>query len=259
MKDSVNANVQITLYGKPVELNISLSAEPVKPMRMLPVLQNITNKFVDTAIEAFLGDEEISCKAGCGACCRQPVPLAEIEVYQIAELVEELPEPRRTMIKQKFADACQKLEKIDWFNRLENIFNSSSSTKAVEIQDLALEYFAQNIACPFLEAESCSIHQNRPLSCREFLVTSPAENCQNPSPENIKHVEMKFKVSSIVRRLWKTTNLPNKDVVTMIYALEWAKKHPDKFGKKRGDEWLREFFNFFNKGEREKVNSESKA
>lgn len=250
MKDTVNANIQITLYGKPVELNLFLPAKPVKPTRMLPVLQKITNKFVDTAIEAFVAEnEEISCKAGCGACCRQPVPLAEVEVYQIAKLVEDLPEPRRTKIKKKFAEACRQLENIDWSKRMDEALSSSLSTKADEVLKLALEYFAQNIACPFLEEESCSIHQNRPLSCREFLVTSPAENCQNPSPENIKHVEMKFKVSNVVRRLWKTKNLPNNDFIPMIYALEWAKKNPEKFGKKRGDEWLREFLNYFGKGE----------
>lgn len=249
MKEPVNANIQINLYGKPVELNLTLPADEVKPSRMLPVLQKITNQFVDTAVEVFVGEnEEISCKAGCGACCRQPVPLAEIEVYQIAQLVENMPEMRRTKIKQKFADACEKLAKINWFERLENIFDSDSSGKSDEIQKLALEYFAQNIACPFLEEESCSIHQDRPLSCREFLVTSPAENCQNPSPENIKHVDLKFKVSNIVRRLWKTQNLPNKDVVTMIYALEWAEKYSDEFDKKRGDEWIRDFFNYLGKG-----------
>ena len=184
-------------------------------------------------------------------CCRQAIPLAEIEVYQIAKLVEDLPEPRRTRIKQKFAEACQQLEKIDWLARLEKVFGSSATAKKEEIQNLALEYFAQNVACPFLEDESCSIYQNRPLSCREFLVTSPAENCRNPSPENIRHVEMKFKVTNVVQKLWKTKNLPNADVVTMIYALEWSKKHPDKFGKKRGDEWLREFLNYFSKGDGE--------
>jgi 5'(3')-deoxyribonucleotidase len=30
----------------------------------------------------------------------------------------------------------------------------------------------------------------------------------------------------------------------MIYALEWAKKHPNKFSKKLGKKWLTEFFNY---------------
>jgi Fe-S-cluster containining protein len=246
MKDSVNANIQLNLYGKPLELNLALPANPVKPTRMLPVLQTITNQFVDRAVESFMGEgEEISCKAGCGACCRQPVPLAEIEVYQIAKLVEDLPEPHRTQVKKKFTDACEQLKSLDWFERLENIFIQSLPSKKEEIRKMALEYFAQNISCPFLEAESCSIHQNRPLSCREFLVTSPAENCQNPAPENIRHVDLKFKISDLVRDLWKTENLPNTSFVTMIYALEWAEKHPDKFAEKMGGDWLGEFFGSF--------------
>lgn len=249
MKETVNANIQLNLYGKPVELNLSLPAEPVKPLRMLPVLQQITNKFVDTAIEAFMAaDEEISCQAGCGACCRQPVPLSEPEVFQIAELVENLPELRRTAVKQKFADACQQLEKIDWFGRLDKVFTESSASKKEAIRNLALEYFTQQIACPFLENESCSIHPDRPLSCREFLVTSPAENCSHPTPENIKHVELKFKVSDIVRQFWKTENLPHASFVTMIYALEWVRQHSDKFSEKTGGDWLGEFFGQLQKG-----------
>lgn len=248
MKNSVAAKINLTLYGKPVELNLSLPTKPVKPTRMLPVLHKMTDKFVDTAVEVFVEESEpISCRAGCAACCRQPVPLAEFETYQLAELVEELPEPRRTIVKQRFAEAVGKLEKIDWFNRVEKILNAPDSKE--KVAKLGLEYIYQNIACPFLENESCSIYQNRPLVCREFLVTSPAENCQNPSPENIKVVDLKFKVSEIVRSLWKTRNLPTANFVTMIYALEWAKKNPDKFGKKRGEEWLGEFFKYLSKGD----------
>jgi hypothetical protein len=38
------------------------------------------------------------------------------------------------------------------------------------------------VACPFLEDEACSIHADRPLSCREYLVTSPPELCAALSP-----------------------------------------------------------------------------
>lgn len=248
MKNSVTANINLTLYGKPVALNLSFPDKLVKPRRMLPVLQKITNKFVETAVDAFVGEnEKISCQAGCGACCYQPIPLAEFESYQLAEVVEELPESRRAAVKQRFAEALEKLKQIDWFNRLEAVLNQPDSKE--EVRKLALEYFAEKIPCPFLEQESCTIYLHRPLACREYLVTSPAENCQAPTPENIKQVDLKFKVSEVVRSLWKTENLPNTNFVTMIYALEWTKKHSDKFGKKRGEEWLGEFFNRLSKGE----------
>ena len=51
---------------------------------------------------------------------------------------------------------------------------------AEERTELAYEYFKHGIACPFLEDESCSIHPDRPMACREYLVSSPAENCRAP-------------------------------------------------------------------------------
>ena len=99
----------------------------------------------------------------------------------------------------------------------------------------------------FLEDESCSIHQHRPLACREYLVTSPAENCQNPTPENIELIDLKLKISEIVRQIWKTESSPNHNFVTMVYALEWVEKNPDKFDRKPGGEWLKEFFEYLRK------------
>ena len=246
MKNKTSAKINFTLYGKPITLNLSVPTKSVTLVNMLPVLHEIDNRFIATAVEVFVGENEtISCKAGCGACCRQLVPLAEFEAYQIAILVEQLPEPRRTTVKKKFAAAGEKLQKITWFKRLADILENASSQE--EVQKHALEYFYQNIPCPFLEAESCSIHLQRPLACREYLVTSPAENCQNPTIENIKHVELKFQVSKIVRQLWKTKNITVSDSVPMIYALEWVKKHPNKFSKKRGEAWLTEFLKYFSK------------
>ena len=62
---------------------MTVPAKPVKPMRMLPIFQAMASSFVDTSIEEIEAQgKKISCKAGCGACCRQAVPLAEIEAYQ---------------------------------------------------------------------------------------------------------------------------------------------------------------------------------
>ena len=54
--------------------------------------------------------------------------------------------------------------------------------------------------CPFLEEESCSIHPDRPLVCREYLVTSPAELCAGPTQEGVTPVAVP-KVSPAARGL----------------------------------------------------------
>ncbi|BBL57368.1 YkgJ family cysteine cluster protein [Methylomonas koyamae] len=246
MAQKVPAQVNLTLYGKPLELKFAVPADKVTPLGVLPALQQIDNQFVDTAVEAFVDrDRPISCRAGCGACCRQVVPLAEFEAYHIAAVVERLPEPRRSAVKQRFADGCAQLDRIGWLAQLQQQLQQGTTHDAV--QSHALDYFRQNIACPFLEDESCSIHPERPLACREYLVTSPAEHCREPAPDTVEHIELKFQVSRLVRKLWHTGHITQPDSVPMIYALQWVKTHPNQFPKKRGPEWMQEFFAYLGK------------
>src|SRR4029077_10602687 len=67
-------------------------------------------------------------------------------------------------------------------------------------RELSVSYFAQGIPCPFLEDESCSIHPERPLVCREYLVTSPAELCAGATQEGVTPVAVP-KVSMAARGL----------------------------------------------------------
>src|SRR5262249_12310432 len=104
--DWVTGKVSLTIEGKPLEMQMTVPAKPVKPHRMLPIFQQMANAFVDMSVEAVEAEgKQISCKAGCGACCRQPVPIAETEIYQIAELVEAMEEPRPSETQKTFAAA----------------------------------------------------------------------------------------------------------------------------------------------------------
>ena len=56
-------------------------------------------------------------------------------------------------------------------------------------------WFGLGVACPFLEDESCGIHENRPLVCREYQVTSPSAVCSRLYREPVERVEMTVRVS----------------------------------------------------------------
>lgn len=243
----VTGNVAVTIDGIPLQMEMTVPAKPVKPQRMLPVFQQMANSLVDISVNAIESvGQKISCKAGCGACCRQPVPIAEAEVYQIAELVEAMPDPRRTEIKKKFADAVAHFKSIDWFDRLNEHFAAAKPATDEEgfkkAIDVVLEYFREGIPCPFLENESCSIHLSRPIACREYLVTSPAENCSKPTAQTVDVVDLLIKPSRTVKAIANTGKLRGAGYLTLIRALELAEAVPEDFVEKTGERWMADFF-----------------
>ena len=261
----VSGKIGFEVNGVPLEFEVTVPATPVKPQRMLPVFQQLANAFADGAEEATASEgRPISCKAGCGACCRQPVPITETEVYHLAELVENFEEPRRSEVKRRFRAAAAHFDSTGWYERFADHVGRASGMSVEEgfPEGAALirEYFAAGIACPFLEEESCSIHPDRPVACREYLVTSPAENCSALSPTNIARVDLALKPSKGLQKLGSTGDFDALGFPVLSRALELAERFPEHFDSKPGPEWLKDFFDAALKGnDREPERSESAA
>jgi Fe-S-cluster containining protein len=105
-----------------------------------------------------------------------------------------------------------------------------------------MEYFYENIPCPFLEEGSCSIHPDRPLACREYLVTTPAEHCSQPTAETVKVMNLLVKPSTSLRAVGRTRNSADLAMLPLIRALEFTEKHPEAFEEKTGERWAADFF-----------------
>lgn len=243
----VEGEIKFTLHGEPVEMKMTVPANPVKPTRMLPVFQQMTNSFVEMGEKAVEAEgKKISCQKGCGACCRQPVPLAEIEAYQIAELVENLPEPRKSEIKRRFAEGAKHFHDNQWFEKMERYAELTMG----ERKEIVMSYFHEQIPCPFLEDESCSIHPDRPTGCREYLVTSPAENCKAPTAETIRLIPIPLKPSETLRYVGHSVRMMKGiNFVPLMRALEWAEIYPENMPEKPGPEWMGDFFTLLTKKE----------
>ena len=242
----ISGQITLELNGFPLEMNLTIPAKPVKPQRMLPIFQQMTNSFVDMGVSAAESSgQAVSCQKGCGACCSQAVPIAEIEAYQIAALVENLPEPRRTEVRDKFEKAFAHFAEVGWFEKL----SEAAGQTPAEQQKVVLDYFSENIACPFLVEGSCSIHQDRPLSCREYLVTSPAENCSKPSAEGIKMVDLPVKPSLTLMKVGQKRQITGVNFIPLIMSLKWVEMNDDNFEEKTGEQWMEDFFRLLTKNE----------
>ena len=216
------ARIELRVGGNKLSARVQVPDESIRPVDLLPVLHELNDALVGAALEhAESKGRRLSCRAGCGACCRQIVPISEAEARYLADLIAAMPEDQRLRVTERFSRAIEALAAAGMLQRL---LPEPPATQE-ERHRLGLDYFQLAVACPFLEEESCSIHSHRPASCREYLVTSPAENCSSPRPDNIDMVDLPAKVSVVLYRFGDGRGEQPARWMPLPLLLEWAAQH----------------------------------
>jgi Fe-S-cluster containining protein len=218
---SSTATLRLTVGALQIAHPITVPDAAVPAGDVVPALQGLVNAVV-AAAEA---GKAISCRKGCGACCRQLVPISRSEGERLLDLVEAMPRERRGEIKRRFAAAEAILGPAG--------FGAPSGKTD---RELSTSYFALGVPCPFLEEESCSIHAERPLVCREYLVTSPADLCAGPLQEGVTPVPVP-KFSLAARRLQDDKD----EWFPLALLMAWGRNRPGNNKRRTGPEWVQRF------------------
>ena len=200
---------------------ITVPSGRVAAVEVVPALQGLVNAVVAAAESG----QAISCRKGCGACCRQLVPVSRSEGERLLGVIEGLPAERRAHLAERFAAAEAAI-----------VAGGLAERGDRTDRDLSAAYFALGVPCPFLEDESCSIHPERPLVCREYLVTSPAELCAGPRQEGVTPVPVP-KVSLAARGLQEDGD----DWFPLALLMRWARTRPRNGARRTGPEWVQRF------------------
>lgn len=212
--DFVNATMELRIGGVPMQLPVSVPRAAVPLEAVLPNFHRLADAVADIGTAAVLRTgASISCRKGCGACCRQPVPVSIAEARALAALVDAMPEPRQRAVRARFAAAKAQLDANGVLARM-------AASAEAELDTAGGEYFRAGVACPFLEDEACSIHKERPVACREYLVTSPAELCRNPTRDHVRAVPLPAHVGRALRALDRQHGAPGRGWTLLVAALE---------------------------------------
>lgn len=123
---------------------------------------------------------EVSCGRGCSQCCHHFV--TSVHALEILCLYESL---RLRPDLETLIEACRaRTADFDgWMEFCQETYPKESVSRR---EDLALEhYYDERNPCPFLASDgACGVYDQRPLTCRMYLATSPVRFCQ---PENVTH------------------------------------------------------------------------
>lgn len=189
----------IQIGGESLSVSGSLPDGGCAVTELIPLLLSLGEGIVAAAIRQAPPDKTISCGPGCGACCRQLVPVSLSEAAYLRHVVlPDLDPDHRQRVGQRLVVAATELTDSFLLDQLQQL---PAETDAGRRQAVGLRYFLLGIPCPFLENESCSIHATRPLACREYLVTSPAADCARPAGDRIARLRIPQQPSHALIRL----------------------------------------------------------
>ena len=218
-------NIELKICGKRLRLEGAIPTARVSVADLLPLIQQLANAVGDVAVhEVEAQGKKISCQAGCGACCRQLVPISEPEAICLAQMVDAMPAKRRKVIRGRFAKALEELER---HGMLEGLRKASEVQGQEARREFGQAYFRLGIPCPFLENESCGIHAQRPISCREYLVMSSPVDCADPVGKRVATVTIPRRISSILFRFGNGAGAEAARWLPLILAIEWVERRPD--------------------------------
>lgn len=219
---TVTVRFGLKIFDCEVEASARVPAGGTTLSDLVPVLHGITNMIIQVSEQRAAGQgQQVSCRAGCGACCRQLVPIGEPEARSLAALVASMPPERRAEVTRRFAAAAAALKESGMLDKLRRI----NEFTLEERMKIGAEYFRLGVPCPFLEQESCSIHPHRPMSCREYLVSSPPENCKNPKADLIEEIPLACRPSTTLYRFGDGKGDDQVRYVLLSLLPEWIAAH----------------------------------
>jgi Fe-S-cluster containining protein len=218
---TAKAQFSLPVQGAVLRGTVQVPAGKTTLTELLPIIQNLGNVIIDTvSSQAQAAGRQISCKAGCGACCRQMVPLSIFEAEALTEWLRSLPAERQAELAERFHRALCALRDAGMIDR---IIESEWVIEEAPMTQLAIDYFHAGVACPFLENERCSIHPIRPLACREYLVMSSPELCKDPAANEVAGVQLPVKLSRALHYFGRTLTGDPRGWIPLVFLMAWAK------------------------------------
>jgi len=172
---------------------VAVPSSPIEAADVVPALHALDDALVSESVAAIHGDcRAITCRSGCTACCYQLVPVTEMEARFLNKVVDRLPADQSDAVRANADAVFRDLEAAGLLPELGRIDQLSLT----DVESLAIRYFRMQVPCPFLDGESCSIYEQRPLACREYLVTSARERCEQFGKETVERVPLPISLFS---------------------------------------------------------------
>jgi len=197
-------------------MQVDIPEKPIGLADLVPFMQSLADEIIRLAVKK--ANRQVSCRLGCGVCCCQLIPLSAPEVVFMVDRLLEMSLAERNPLLRRFEMIEKRMEASEASTARKNRICSPA---AADTDALARDYFYLKEACPFLVAQSCSIHAWRPIVCREFNALSDPALCADPFVNKVRTIPLFKRPSSLLARLASQVAGIPAGLVPMPLMFDW--------------------------------------
>ena len=221
--DTEAISFELDVAGKTLPFCINVVSKQAALADIVPLARTISTKialaFLDTLSKK---GQFVTCHKRCSTCCSYMIPLSIPEVFRLREELLAMPSDKSSRILKSCTIAAKRtLEKIPRYINTDKPTENNSAS----MDQLSKWYAGLKMDCPFLSEGLCSVYEQRPLACREHIITGSNFFCQPDNGGEPNVVPMPVSVLEVLGR-W-TAELENSDIqaVMLPLALPWSQNN----------------------------------
>jgi Fe-S-cluster containining protein len=216
--DGIIPHMQVRIPRKPIGLSDCVS-----------FMHSLADELIGLAVRKSANQGAmVSCGPGCGVCCCQLIPISAPEVLFIVKRLLAMPLAERGPILSRFETIENHMKETGLLGRLRSL---RETTEKAGNRAIAGEYFGLKEPCPFLVAQSCSIHAWRPVVCREFNALSDPSLCTDPFVNKIRTVPLFKRPSTVLAILASRVAGISPGLVPLPLLFDWYEANKELDGQ----------------------------
>lgn len=213
--------LELDIAGERVSFRIGVSEGQARLADIVPPARALSTKLVLAVLEKLRRDEElVPCCEGCSACCSYLTPLSVPEVFRLRQEILAMPTERGKKVFESCLDAAKKI--LD--NRPEDsgVNELTEENGQIQVSGLGKWYAGLKQSCPFLSDGLCTVYEQRPIACREHMITGSASLCEAEWTDGSEVVRMPVSVLEALAQLTAELEQSSIEAVMLPLALPWA-------------------------------------
>lgn len=211
--DTEIISFELDVAGKTVQFRIDVAAKQATLADMVPLARALSTKVALVVLDSLRENKKnVPCCKGCSACCSYLIPMSVPEVFRLREELSAMPTDYSSRILRSCLDTAERI--------LDNKFESEDEQP--KMNNVSEWYSGLEQACPFLSDELCTLYDQRPLACREHIITGQSFFCQPEHKGEPNVVPMPVSILEVMGKLSAELEQSEIEAVMLPLAFAWA-------------------------------------